>query len=184
MTSGCGWRFAPVQISLVETHGPMDRWTKNMVLDRIFTTTDIRTWSEQQPIQSLEASHLCKTQTTPIFCNNVVITALMITTTSLTPCQTYIANVDRVCWFSSSGSLQSKAIQKYNYDLAESTKSAGFQHPTRLKRVSWFTSCHAKIRSKADLPLPAVPASKTGALMASKRRKRSWKATWNQKHER
>ena len=79
----------------------------------------------------------------------------------------------------------------YNYDLAEFTKSAGFQHPklqelipTRLKRVSWFTSCHAKIRSKADLPLPAVPASKTGALMASKRRKRSWKATWNQKHER
>jgi len=115
----------------------------------------------------------------------------MITTTSLTLCQTYIANVDRVCWFSSSGSLQSKAIQKYNYDLAEVTKSAGFQHPklqelipTRLKRVSWFTSCHAKIRSKADLPLPAVPASKTGALMASKRRKRSWKATWNQKHER
>ena len=81
----------------------------------------------------------------------------MITTTSLTPCQTYIANVDRVCWFSSSGSLQSKAIQKYNYDFAESTKSAGFQHPTRLKRgfmshilsrqdtqQSWFaTPCSA-----------------------------------------
>lgn len=73
MTSGCGWRFAPVQISLVETHGPMDRWTKNMVLDRIFYHNWYRTLSEQLPIQSLEASHLCKTQTAPIFCNNVVI---------------------------------------------------------------------------------------------------------------
>lgn len=116
------------------TDGPMDK--KHGPWQDVYHNW-YRTWSEQLPIQSLEASHLCKTQTAPIFCNNVVIiytmclTALMITTTSLTPCQTYIANVDRVCWFSSSGSLQSKAIQKYNYDLAESIKSAGFEHQTK-----------------------------------------------------
>lgn len=52
------------------TDGPMDK--KHGPWQDIYHNW-YRTWSEQLPIQSLEASHLGKTQTAPIFCNNVVI---------------------------------------------------------------------------------------------------------------